>query len=101
MADRKERFSVISRFESLCKKNEIQHPIINKNVEQWAADALLETFSLSELYSILDYYFQVNPRPTWKSFANNADRVLQSMQDRKADDMFRAEMRQKAKEWLK
>lgn len=100
MADRKERFSVLSRFESLCRKNGINHPVINKYSEQWAADALLETFSLSDIYTLLDYYFKVNPRPTWKSFANNADKVLQSMKDRQADEEFRAEMRKKAKEWL-
>ena len=41
-------------------------------------------------------FFQINP--TWKAFANNAGRLLESMKASKEDREFRAEMRQKAKE---
>lgn len=100
MADRKERFALISRFEKHCKMNDIKIAPINKYNEQWASDALLESFEMDELYTAMEYYFKINPRPTWKGFANNADRLLQSMQAKKEDQEFRAEMRQKAKEWL-
>lgn len=101
MAERKDRFALISRFEKLCKLSDVSVPTINKYNEQWAADALLESFSVSDLHSAMDYYFEINTRPTWKGFANNADRLLQSMQAKKQDLEFRAQMRQKAKEWLK
>ena len=100
MADRKERFTIISKFQQKCRLAGMPTPVINKNTEQWAADALLESFSFQEILDAMDYYFKVNERPTWKSFANNADRLLQSMAAKKADDEFRAQMRQKAKEWL-
>ena len=100
MADRKERFAVISRFEKLCKLNNIPVPIMNKYNEQWAADALVESFDLDQIYKVMEYYFKINPKPTWKGFANNADRLLQSMIDKEEDDRLRAERRQKAKEWL-
>lgn len=100
MADRKDRFALLSKFEQYCKKNNIRPPQINKYNEQWASDALLESFSFKEIVDAMEYYFQINNRPTWKGFANNVDRLIQSMQAKIVDDEFRKEMRKKAKEWL-
>jgi hypothetical protein len=100
MADRKDRFALISKFEQYCKNNNVPLQTINKYNEQWAADALLESFTFDQLNQAMKYYFSINKRPTWKGFANNADRLLQSMRSKNQDDEFRAEMRNKAKEWL-
>jgi hypothetical protein len=100
MADRKDRFALISKFEQYCKHNNVPLQTINKYNEQWAADALLESFTFDQLNQAMKYYFSINQRPTWKGFANNADRLLQSMHSKVKDDEFRAEMRNKAKEWL-
>ena len=101
MADRKDRFALISKFEQYCRNNNVPAPTINKYNEQWAADALLESFTFDQLNQAMKYYFSINGRPTWKGFANNADRLLQSMQSKMQDEEFRAEMRKKAKEWLR
>lgn len=100
MADRKERFAIISRFEKHCSLNNYPKPQINKYNEQWAADALLESFSMEEIYDAMQYYFEINSRPTWKGFANNLDRLIQSKKAQEEDKAFREEMRQKAKEWI-
>lgn len=100
MADRKQRFAVLSKFEYHCKINGLPQPNLNKYNEQWAADALLESFPYDQILESMQYYFSINQRPTWKGFANNVDRLLQSMQAKKDDEEFRKEMRQKAKEWL-
>lgn len=100
MADRKDRFAIISKFEQHCRKSNVPVPQINKYNEQWASDALLESFPYQDILDAMEYYFQINRRPTWKGFANNADRLLQSMRLKKEDEEFRAEMRRKAKEWL-
>jgi hypothetical protein len=100
MADRKQRFAVLSRYEKHCKINGMPAPNLNKYNEQWAADALLESFDLEEIYDAMTYYFMINPRPTWKGFANNIDRLLQSKAAKEEDDKLRAERRAKAKEWL-
>jgi hypothetical protein len=100
MADRKQRFAVLSRFEKHCKINGMPAPNLNKYNEQWAADALLESFDLEEIYDAMTYYFMINPRPTWKGFANNIDRLLQSKAAKEEDNRLRAERRAKAKEWL-
>lgn len=100
MADRKERFAVLSRFEKHWKVNGFPPLNMNKYNEQWAADALLESFPIGEIYDAMQYYFMINPRPTWKGFANNVDRLLQSKAAKEEDDRMRAERRAMAKEWL-
>ena len=100
MADRKERFAVLSRYEKHCKINALPSPNINKYNEQWAADALIESFSMQDIYDAMEYYFNINPRPTWKGFANNVDRLLQSKADKEEDMRLRSERRAMAKEWL-
>ena len=100
MADRKERFAVLSRYEKHCKANNLSAPNLNKYNEQWAADALLESFSIQDIYDAMQYYFVINANPTWKGFANNIDRLIQSRIAKEEDDRLRAERRAKAKEWL-
>lgn len=100
MSDRKNRFALISKFEQLCKLKGLQRPTLNRYKEQWAADDLLESWDDPDVYRAMEYYFQINNAPTWKGFCNNVDRLLQSMQAKKEDDEFRAQMRQKAREWL-
>lgn len=80
--------------------NGLPAPNINKYNEQWAADALIESFSMNDLYEIMDYYFSINPSPTWKGFANNVDRLLQSKAAKEEDNRLRAQRRAMAKEWL-
>ena len=100
MAERKERFAVLSKFERHWKDKGFPSLQINKYNEQWAADALLESFSMDEIYDAMTYYFQINPRPTWKGFANNMDRLIQSKKEKEEDNRLRAERRLMAKEWL-
>lgn len=100
MADRQKRFAVLSRYEKHCKMNGLPAPNMNKYNEQWAADALLESFDIHDIYDAMTYYFMINPLPTWKGFANNVDRLLQSKAAKEEDDRLRAERRAKAKEWL-
>lgn len=100
MADRKYRFAVLSRFEKLIKTHEHPQVVINKYNEQWAADALLESVDIQEIYDAMEYYFKISPRPTWKGFANNIDRLIQSKKEKEEDERLRLERRLKAKEWV-
>jgi hypothetical protein len=99
VADRKQKFALISKFEQYCKKNNLLREPINKYSEQWAADALIESFKYEDILLAMDYYFKINGSPTWKGFANNVDRLLRSIRLQEEDDQLRAEMRMKAKEW--
>lgn len=100
MADRKYRYALISKFEQHCKINGLPKPVINKNAEQWSADALLESFDLDELYNAMSYYFRVSTNPTWKKFSYEADRLIMANKAYNEDLEFRRSMREKAKEWL-
>lgn len=100
MVERKERFALLSRYEKYCKLNSIFMLPMNKYNEQWAADALLESFTFDQIDMAMQYYFSISPNPTWKGFANNVDRLLQSKAEKEEDQRLRAERRAMAKEWL-
>ena len=100
MADRKDRMALLSRYSKLHKAKYQEKPIVNLNVEQWAADALIESFGLDICYDMLQYYFDVSPSPSWKYFANYADNIINSREQLVQDLRERTERRQKAKEWL-
>jgi hypothetical protein len=100
MAERKDRMALLSRYAKLHTARYEQKPSLNLNVEQWAADALIESYGLPECYTLLDYYFDANQTPSWKWFVNYADRIVEAIEARKQDEKERQERRQKAREWL-
>jgi hypothetical protein len=100
MAERKDRMALLSRYAKLHTKHYEQRVTLNLNVEQWAADALIESYGLPECYDMLEYYFSVSPNPNWKYFANYADKVVDAREQLQQDIKDRAERRAKAKEWL-
>jgi hypothetical protein len=100
MAERKDRMALLSRYAKLHTKHYEQRVTLNLNVEQWAADALIESYGLPECYDLLEYYFGVAQSPTWKYFANYADKIIDAREQYELDIKERAERRAKAKEWL-
>ena len=100
MAERKDRMALLSRYNKLYLQRYEQKSNINLNVEQWASDALVESYGLSDCYNLLDYYFSIAQDPTWNFFAYNAEKILNGKIDKQKDDEERIERRAKAKEWL-
>ena len=100
MAERKDRMALLSRYAKLHTKHYEQRVTLNLNVEQWAADALIESYTLPFCYDLLEYYFSVAQSPTWKYFANYADKIIDAREEYERDLQERAERRKKAKEWL-
>ena len=100
MADRKERFALLSRYSKLHTARYDARPQINLNVEQWAADALVESYGLSDCYDLLQYYFDVAPAPTWKYFANYAQEIIDRREQYRQDLLDRKQRRTMAKKWL-
>lgn len=100
MPERKDRMALLSRYSKLHKARYEEKPLLNLNVEQWAADALIESFGMPACYDLLDYYFEVSPSPAWKYFANYADKIIDSREQALKDLRDRKERRQLAKEWL-
>ncbi len=100
MADRKDRMALLSRYSKLHTKKFEAKPLLNLNVEQWAADALIESYTLPFCYDLLEYYFSVAQNPTWKYFANYAHDIIDKREQLEQDNKERAERRRLAKEWL-
>ena len=100
MAERKDRMALLSRYNKLYLQRYEQKSNLNLNVEQWASDALVESYGLPACYDLLDYYFNIAQDPTWNFFAYNAEKILNGKLDKEQDDKERAERRARAKEWL-
>ena len=100
MAERKDRMALLSRYSKLHTVKYEEKPSLNLNVEQWASDALIESYGIGKCYDLLDYYFSVSLSPSWSYFAYNTEKILQAKLDKMKDDEERAERRKKAKEWL-
>ena len=100
MADRKDRMALLSRFNKHYQFKYNAKPVYNQWAEQWAADALVESYGLQTCYELLEYYFEVAQNPDWKYFSNFTQEIIDSRQRRLQDDAERAERRKRAKEWL-
>jgi hypothetical protein len=100
MADRKDRMALLSRFNKFYLQRYEQKSNMNLNVEQWAADALIESYGISQCYDLLEYYFNIAQDPTWNYFAYNAEKILNGKLEVEEDIKQRVALRQKAKEWL-
>ena len=100
MADRKDRFALLSRYSKLHTARYLDKPQINLNVEQWAADALIESYGIQQCYDLLQYYFDVAQSPTWKYFANYAQDIIDRKRQYEQDSLERKQRREQAKKWL-
>jgi len=100
MAERKDRMALLSRYSKLYLIKHESKPLLNLNVEQWAADALIESYGLPGCYDLLEYYFDVAQNPNWKYFANYADTIISAKEQHKNDISERAYRRQQARKWL-
>lgn len=100
MAERKDRMALLSRYSKFHTAKYEQKPSINLNVEQWAADALIESYGLSDCYDILEYYFSIAQEPSWNYFAYNTEKIINGKKDTEQDIIERQQRRKMAKEWL-
>jgi hypothetical protein len=92
--------ALLSRYAKLHTARYGARPDHNLNKEQWAADNLVESYTLGGCYDLLEYYFEAAVSPTWKHFSNYADAVLKAKNQVEEDKRERAERRRLAREWL-
>ena len=100
MAERKDRMALLSRYSKLYAAKYNERPSLNLNVEQWASDALIESYGIEFCYDLLQYYFEVAHNPNWKYFANYADKIQDSRNNYEQDLQERIHRRRMAREWL-
>jgi hypothetical protein len=92
--------ALLSRYSKLYAAKYNERPSLNLNVEQWASDALIESYGMEFCYDLLQYYFEVSQSPNWKYFANYADKIQDSRSNYEQDLQERIQRRRMAKEWL-
>jgi hypothetical protein len=100
MAERKDRMALLSRYSKLYTQRYEQRPSLNLNVEQWAADALIESYGLPACYDLLSYYFEIATEPNWKYYVNYADAIIEKRNQIEQDKREREERRAMARKWL-
>ena len=100
MAERKDRMALLSRYNKFHVARYEQKSNLNLNVEQWAADALVESYGISACYDLLDYYFSIAQEPSWNYFAYNAEKILNGKLEIEQDIKERTERRALARKWL-
>jgi hypothetical protein len=92
--------ALLSRYNKLYLQRYEQKSNLNLNVEQWAADALVESYGLKACYDLLDYYFNIAQDPSWNYFAYNAEKILSGKLEVEQDKKERVERRKLARKWL-
>jgi hypothetical protein len=100
MADRKDRMALLSRYNKLHLQRYEAKSNMNLNVEQWASDALVESYGISQCYDLLDYYFSISLSPNWNYFAYNAQKILEAKLEVEQDIKDREERRKLARKWI-
>ena len=100
MAERKDRMALLSRFNKLYLQWYEHKSNMNLNAEQWAADALVESYGIGVCYDLLDYYFNVSLAPSWSYFAYNAQKILEAKVEAEQDKDERIKRRNIARRWL-
>jgi hypothetical protein len=100
MAERKDRMALLSRYNKLHLQKYEAKSNINLNVEQWAADALVESYGIGTCYDLLDYYFSISSTPSWSNFAYNTEKILEAKLEIEQDKKERAERRKLARKWI-
>ena len=100
MADRKDRMALLSRYNKLHLQRYETKSNLNLNVEQWAADALVESYGIGMCYDLLDYYFNISASPSWNYFAYNAEKILEAKIEVEQDLKERKERRKLARRWV-
>jgi hypothetical protein len=100
MAERKDRMALLSRYNKFYLQRYEHKSNLNLNVEQWAADALVESYGLQQCYELLEYYFKVAQDPSWNFFAYNTEKILNGKLDVENDIKEREQRRAMARKWL-
>jgi len=101
MAERKDRMALLSKYDKFHTLKYGDKPTYNRWSEQWAADALIDSYGIKQCIDLLEYYFDTARNPTWKYFSNFANDIKIAKERIEQDNLERQERRQKAKEWLR
>jgi hypothetical protein len=92
--------ALLSKFNKFYLQRYGQKSNMNLNVEQWAADGLVESYGVAQCYDLVEYYFSIAQEPSWNYFSYNAEKILNGKAETEQDIKERIVRRKLAKEWL-
>ena len=92
--------ALLSKFNKFYLQRYGQKSNMNLNVEQWAADGLVESYGIVQCYDLVEYYFSIAQEPSWNYFSYNAEKILNGKAETEQDIKERIVRRKLAKEWL-
>lgn len=99
MADKKQRFAILTRFKKYLSERGLSSDI-NIYSQQWAAEAMIESYGYQETLDAIEYYFRISASPDWTWFSYNSEKVIQSKRLEEEDNIIRAKLRDGARKWL-
>ena len=100
-AKQQPKYKVLDTWRDAIHKKFGFYPQMNRNVEQWAARDLVDSYGLPTVLELIDYYIMIaQDTPRWDTFRYKADLILDRKRMEEEDVIFRAENRRQAKLWL-
>jgi hypothetical protein len=99
MADKKLRFALMNKFKKKLQESGKSQDI-NLFSQQWAADAMIDSYGYDQCLEAIEYYFSISASPDWTWFAYNSEKVIQSRRQDNEDRELRKKLRAGAKKWL-
>ena len=101
MAVKQAKYKVLDAWRESVYNRHGFYPQMNRNIEQWAARDLVDSYTLPVVLDLMEYYITiVEDTPKWETFKRKADLLLVRKIMEEEDVKVRAENRRKAKEWL-
>ena len=101
MAKKQPKYAVLDYWKDAVYNAYGFYPQMNRNTEQWAARDLIDSYGMSTVLELIDYYISITPTtPKWDIFKYRCNDLLTKKLEIEEDLKQREENRKKAKEWL-
>ena len=95
-----QKHALIGEFKKRLKQKGLDDSI-NIYTEQYAAKALIDSYTYEGCYKLMEHYFNVSLTPSWLWFKNNADKIDRAIKAKEEDKRVRAILKEQAKDWLR
>lgn len=96
----KQSTALVKQFEGKLKNKFIEDYQINAYTEKLKAYELIDSFGVSQVKDMIDYYFHVQQNPSWEHFLKNSNKIRRSMLERTRDKQTRKILAEQGREWL-
>lgn len=99
MITAKQANAFISLFQKRLREAKVD-PTLNRNVERWTSQRILESLPYDEVIELVDFYFSVAAKPSWDFFARNLMEIRTRKAARDEEILVREKNRQQIRRAL-